>query len=56
MKNQLSEFIKDESGQGMVEYTFIVALIAIVVMVGFFAIGNEAKISLEDSSTKIGAI
>ncbi len=56
MKNLLSKFIKDESGQGMVEYTLIVALIAIVAMIGFIAIGNAANAKVEYNANKIGAV
>lgn len=56
MKKWLSEFIEDESGQGMVEYALIVALIAIVAMVGFVSIGEVTNTTLADSSEKINAI
>lgn len=56
MKNLLSKFINDESGQGMVEYTLIVALIAIVAMIGFIAIGTAANAKVEYSGNKIGAV
>ena len=39
----IQEFLKDESGQGMVEYGLILALIAIVVIVAVTAIGTNLK-------------
>ena len=37
------KFMKDENGQGMVEYALILALIAIVVIVAVTALGNSTK-------------
>lgn len=53
MKKLMSEFMNDERGQGMVEYTLIVSLIAIVAMAGFFAIGNALNSHVENTSNKI---
>ena len=36
----LKKFFKDESGQGMVEYALIIALIAVVVIVAVTALGG----------------
>jgi pilus assembly protein Flp/PilA len=36
-------FLKDENGQGMVEYALIVALIAIVVIVALVFVGGVVK-------------
>ena len=33
------EILKDESGQGIVEYTFIIMLVALACVIGFHAIG-----------------
>ena len=37
---QIKHFLSDESGQGMVEYGLILALVAIVVIAVFFGIGR----------------
>lgn len=39
----LKKFFKDESGQGMVEYALIIALIAVVVIVAVTALGGGIK-------------
>ena len=39
----LKKFFKDESGQGMVEYALIIALIAVVVIVAVTALGGGSK-------------
>ena len=39
----LRNWLKDESGQGMVEYGLIIGLIAIVVIVGLLALGPKIK-------------
>ncbi|SEA12253.1 pilus assembly protein Flp/PilA [Lachnospiraceae bacterium NK3A20] len=44
----MKEFLfNEESGQGMVEYGLILALIAVVCIVAFTAIGNSTKGNLE---------
>ncbi|MBT9152145.1 MAG: hypothetical protein DDT35_00359 [Firmicutes bacterium] len=36
-----SRLVKDESGQGMVEYGLIIAVVALVALVGLTAFGNQ---------------
>lgn len=55
MKKMLNWFISEESGQGMVEYGLIIALIAIVVIVALTAVGNGVNNKFQDISTKLGA-
>jgi len=38
---QIKHFLSDESGQGMVEYGLILALVAIVVIVALRALGTK---------------
>jgi pilus assembly protein Flp/PilA len=49
MKAVLSKFMKDESGQGLVEYALIIALVAIgliaILVVFRNSIGNVFKVS-----------
>lgn len=54
----LKKFFKDESGQGMVKYALIIALIAVVVIVAVTALGggiedtfNGAKDELNKATT-----
>lgn len=37
----MKEFIRNEEGQGMVEYGLILALVAVVVIVALSAVGNK---------------
>jgi pilus assembly protein Flp/PilA len=46
-------FIKDENGQGMVEYALIVALIAIVVIVALVFLGPIIRNKLADAGNNI---
>ncbi|HOP11195.1 MAG TPA: Flp family type IVb pilin [Oscillospiraceae bacterium] len=39
----LKEFFNDESGQGMVEYGLIIALVAVAVIVAITALGDSLK-------------
>jgi pilus assembly protein Flp/PilA len=48
-------FIKDENGQGMVEYALIVALIAIVVIAALLILGPKIKSKLTDSADQLDA-
>ena len=43
MKKMLNWFISEESGQGMVEYGLIIALIAIVVIGALTAVGTKVN-------------
>lgn len=43
MKKQLVKFLKDEDGQGMVEYGLIIGLIAVIVIAAFFILGPKIK-------------
>jgi pilus assembly protein Flp/PilA len=38
----MMRLLSDESGQGMVEYGLIIALVATVVIIGLSAVGNKA--------------
>jgi pilus assembly protein Flp/PilA len=46
-------FIKDENGQGMVEYALIIALIAIVVIVALAALGPKISEKFDAASDKL---
>ena len=49
----LKKFFKDESGQGMVEYALIIALIAIVVIVALSALSGNIRGVFENSSKEL---
>ena len=42
-KNLLACTMKDEEGQGMVEYGLIIALVAVVAIAGLFLLGPKIK-------------
>jgi len=47
------KFWKDEAGQGMTEYILIIALIAVVCMVGIKLFGSQIKDLIVRSTRKI---
>lgn len=49
----LRRFFKDESGQGMVEYALIIALIAVVVIAAVTALGGGIKGIFEDTNKNL---
>lgn len=53
MSSLLKKFAKDEKGQGMVEYGLIIALIAVVVIVGLTPLGKEIKILFDGVVTSL---
>jgi pilus assembly protein Flp/PilA len=42
-ETQMRNFWKNEEGQGMVEYGLIIALVAVVVIVGLTLLGGKAN-------------
>ena len=46
----LRRFLKDESGQGMVEYALIIALIAVAVIAVVIVLGQAIGDQFEDAS------
>lgn len=51
----MKKFFKDESGQGMVEYGLIIALIAIVAIGGLTVLGPKVEQLFKDASGSLGA-
>ena len=49
----LRQFLNDESGQGMTEYILIIALIAVVCIVGVKLFGAQIKDLIVRSTRKI---
>ncbi len=49
----MKNFFKDESGQGMVEYGLIIALIAIVAIVGLKAMGPKIQALFNNAATEL---
>ncbi len=49
----LRRFFKDESGQGMVEYALIIALIAVVVIGAVVVLGGNVKNIFSSASKEL---
>ena len=49
----MKRFWKKEEGQGMVEYGLIIALVAVVVIVGLTALGGKANSLFSGVSDKL---
>ncbi len=49
----LSLFLKDDSGQGLVEYALIIALVSIVAMAALRALGSGANNTLSNASNQL---
>lgn len=49
----LKKFLKDENGQGMVEYGLIIAVVALVVVVGLTALGGDLKTMFAGIKSKL---
>lgn len=52
----LKRFLKDESGQGMVEYALIIALIAVVVIAVVAALGTSISDVFTQSSDELDKV
>lgn len=49
----ISNFLRDDAGQGLVEYSLIIALISIVCIAALQALGNKANNSLTNASNQL---
>jgi pilus assembly protein Flp/PilA len=49
----MKNFWKNEEGQGMVEYGLIIALVAVVVIVGLTLLGGKANSLFQGISNKL---
>lgn len=52
MKNQMISFLKEDKGQGMVEYGLIIALVAIAVIAAVTLLGEQLDVLFD----RIGGI
>ena len=55
MLNQLKKFVKDESGQDLLEYALLVALIAIVAFISVQAAGDQVSTIFDTIKTKLAS-
>ena len=51
----IKDFLQDEAGQGLVEYTSIIALVSVVAIVALHAVGNNANAKLANAATNISS-
>ena len=54
MKNFMNWFVSEESGQGLVEYGLIIALIAVVVIGALTALGTKINDTFGEINTALG--
>ena len=52
-ERKMKNFWRNEEGQGMVEYGLIIALVAVVVIVGLTALGGKANTLFSGISDKL---
>lgn len=52
---EMMKFIKDEEGQGMVEYGLIIGLIAVVVIAALTVLGGKIKTMFENVGDNLNA-
>jgi pilus assembly protein Flp/PilA len=55
MSKLFSKFLKNESGATAIEYGLIAALIALAIMVGAGALGNNIGTKFNEIATEIGS-
>jgi len=53
MSNIFARFVKDESGATAIEYGLIAALIALAIMVGAGAVGNNIAAKFDEIATAL---
>ena len=53
MNRMLNQIMKDEEGQGMVEYGLIIAGIALVVIIAIWLLGNNIRDLFTSIGTKL---
>ncbi|MBC7476003.1 MAG: Flp family type IVb pilin [Candidatus Sericytochromatia bacterium] len=53
MKNLILNLVRDEDGQGMVEYGIIIALISVVAIAAVKLIGGKVNGAFESTSTAL---
>lgn len=53
MKRLITDLLKDESGQDLIEYALIAALIALVVIAALSSVGTKVSGVLGDVATSI---
>lgn len=56
MKKMMNWMLKEESGQGMVEYGLIIVLVALVAMVGLTGIGTQLKAKFDAVFAGLGGV
>ncbi len=50
---QMIRFLKDDAGQGLVEYALIITLVSVVAVAALSVLGKKASNSLSNSATAL---
>ena len=53
---RLSQFVRDEAGQDVVEYGLLIATIAIVVLIGVGIFGNNIQVWFQNLAARITTV
>lgn len=56
MKNLILDLLRDEEGQGMVEYGIIIALISVVAIVAIKSVGGKVKGGFEGADKSLDSL
>ncbi|MDD6727604.1 MAG: Flp family type IVb pilin [Eubacteriales bacterium] len=52
----MTRFLKDESGQGMIEYVLIIALVAVIAVIAIVVIRNIVQNKADDLESEMATI
>jgi len=55
MKSFLSRFVREESGQDLIEYAFLAVFIALVVVAGITALGTSINSQMSNIGSQVSS-
>ena len=53
MKNLIARFVREESGQDLIEYAFLAVFIALVVILGLTAVGTAVNSRMSSIASQV---